>query len=261
MKTETDHFAYPAVGHCIYCGDDKAALTLEHIIPFGLGGRWELDQASCMACAKVINPFETFMARDMLRPFRAKFGFKSRKRQMPVTLPFDILDGAQTKTIELRVRDHPGILLLPQLPQPWALSGLEPFRPATFDMKFWHFPDRAGLDALQKRLGGKKVNLGLLRHDYLWRQLAKIAHAYACAELGLDGFQPLLPAMILGKDDNFTWLVGGTYDNQPKAEALHVVTLEDWVVDDLTYIVTNLQLFASLGAPLYRVVTGIRQKT
>lgn len=41
---------YQPVNVCIYCGG-TGALSDEHIIPFGLGGRWVLPKASCAECA------------------------------------------------------------------------------------------------------------------------------------------------------------------------------------------------------------------
>jgi hypothetical protein len=44
------------------------------------------------------------------------------------------------------------------------------------------------------------------------RMLAKIAHSYAVAELGVDAFEPLLPPLILGQSLDLPDHVGGTKD-------------------------------------------------
>jgi hypothetical protein len=41
------------------------------------------------------------------------------------------------------------------------------------------------------------------------RMIAKIAHAFAVADQGLDKFTPLLPDVVLGRSDNLADLIGG----------------------------------------------------
>ncbi len=43
---------YQPVGRCIFCGSEKGTMDDEHIIPFFLGGRLVLPNASCKDCAK-----------------------------------------------------------------------------------------------------------------------------------------------------------------------------------------------------------------
>ncbi len=97
--------------------------------------------------------------------------------------------------------------------------------------------------------------------------LAKIAHAFAIADQGLDKFTPLLPEIIRGEKDNFADFIGGDMIVPPAFDALHRLHLEvGWVdnVDyakrglpkDVQFLVVHVRLFAFLGTPQYHVVVG-----
>lgn len=70
---------YKSPGKCIYCGRDDTELTDEHIVPFGLGGKLVLEQASCKACAKVTGKVEGARLRAMFAPLRSRAGLPSRR--------------------------------------------------------------------------------------------------------------------------------------------------------------------------------------
>ena len=65
-------YTFPAVGHCIYCPRTDG-LSDEHIIPYGLNGRWILPQASCPSCRDKTSAIETAILRESLLPFRTAF--------------------------------------------------------------------------------------------------------------------------------------------------------------------------------------------
>ena len=93
--------------------------------------------------------------------------------------------------------------------------------------------------------------------------LAKAAHAFAVAELGVSGFTPLLPEAIL-KNPNL-WgasgledmeaLIGGLPD-QPPSDTLHEIGWNTIEARGKRCAVVVLRLFASLGAPVYLIVVG-----
>ena len=81
---------YPPVGRCIYCGDTEQ-LTIEHIIPYGLGGRIELPESSCRKCCKVTSVFEHTCLRTMYGPLRLLYDLPSRrKKKRPKTLQLKV---------------------------------------------------------------------------------------------------------------------------------------------------------------------------
>src|SRR5262245_28072773 len=70
---------YTAVKCCIYCRSEEA-LNDEHIIPFGLGGRWVLPKATCADCAKKTSSFEHTCLRTMFGPLRMFYDMPTRRR-------------------------------------------------------------------------------------------------------------------------------------------------------------------------------------
>jgi len=90
--------------------------------------------------------------------------------------------------------------------------------------------------------------------------LAKIAHALAVVEDGIDGFAPMLPHFILGNlpvpADHF---VGCLERDLPAESMLHRATLEIATLGENQpqFLVANIRLFAKFGAPQYHVVVGI----
>lgn len=68
----------PKSRECIYCGSTKD-LTVEHIIPYSLGGRIELPDGSCRNCAIATAKIEQTVARNYLSIPRAIGGVQTRR--------------------------------------------------------------------------------------------------------------------------------------------------------------------------------------
>ncbi|HZM45685.1 MAG TPA: hypothetical protein VFC14_12690 [Burkholderiales bacterium] len=86
------------------------------------------------------------------------------------------------------------------------------------------------------------------------RMLAKIAHSFAVAEIGLDNFTPFLQKMIIEGIETPSYYVGGDFTVPPAERdgAMHWVRLQP----DDNYLVATIRLFAPLGAPLYHIIVG-----
>lgn len=93
------------------------------------------------------------------------------------------------------------------------------------------------------------------RLDLFFRLLAKIAHAFATAEL--DGaFKPLLTQYIRGIDTRHPWgLIGGSA-TEPRSEKEYEISLSKIRVGFVEYVVVEIQLFARAALPKYRIVAG-----
>lgn len=88
------------------------------------------------------------------------------------------------------------------------------------------------------------------------RFLAKITHGYAVAHLGMDGFRPYLPPIILMDTEDPFRYVGGYSEPPPNSEALHQVTQGYAELNGTKFVLIRMRLFALLGAPEYLVVAG-----
>ena len=82
---------FPAVGQCIYCDAAGASIKLsdEHIIPFALGGKDILLEASCSKCARKINKgFETHCSQRLFQTIRVHHRYPTRNpKKRPTHLP------------------------------------------------------------------------------------------------------------------------------------------------------------------------------
>lgn len=113
-----------------------------------------------------------------------------------------------------------------------------------------------------------EINAALLREKYgiedgVWstpiyipsfiRMVAKIAHSFAAAELGVDSFTPFLTELILRGMDKPWFLVGGHPNPGDAGDGLHELTLE---MTDNGIFAVNVRLFAKFDPPAYKVIVG-----
>jgi hypothetical protein len=151
----------------------------------------------------------------------------------------------------VQLEDYPINLQLLKLDTPRILSGEEKMQ-TNYYMRFFS-PWKH--DVLERKYSLIKPWLSSLYAMAQCRVLAKIAHSFAVAKLGLAGFIPMLPAFILGKNDRNFYYVGGTLDKSGAGTELHELGFE---VDESNYLVVRIRLFSSLGAPVFRVVVGTK---
>jgi hypothetical protein len=88
----------------------------------------------------------------------------------------------------------------------------------------------------------------------------------AVARFGLDSFKPFLPDVILGKDTNIAYYIGGdkppTQAHDPRRPdqsvtvTEHSISLEVGNIGNKMLLVARIRLFISSGSPSYTVVVG-----
>lgn len=120
-----DRRDYAPVLRCIYCGS-SAALSNEHIFPYGLGGRWVIPNGSCHECARITSAFEGVVQRTMFGPLRMMLGMPSRrKRERPNKLPLKVRlkPGADWTFVDVDREVYPFLITLPILSLPDEITG------------------------------------------------------------------------------------------------------------------------------------------
>ena len=268
-----DDRAYSPVGSCIYCGR-KTELSTEHIIPYGLGGRWIIPESSCLPCAKKTGAFEGTCQRSILGPLRMHYNLPTRRPQeRPSTLPLKVKlkpDGAWT-TIQVDRDICPFLVLFPilDLPEEITDSRTRVSKGATA-RTFWiraaSFSDGISpgdpmtyLGELCKKLGISSVEpTAAFRVPEFFRMLAKIAHAFSVAELGGASFRSfLVPSILENKLDDSARYIGGMTANSHPSTLLHQVS-QLHCTEKPELVIVGIQLFAPLGTPTYVVVVGSR---
>ncbi|MEH3102605.1 MAG: hypothetical protein PGN12_01690 [Sphingomonas phyllosphaerae] len=265
----------PSPGRCIYCGATGVKLNEEHVIPFAIGKNATiLEEACCENCQKIIQPYEQRVLRHQLGVFRAMVEAPTRnKKDRPKVIRLPLVEIVASGTAgrdlgmrEVPIAQGPLILNLWQSPPPSILG--ETIDPANADGGPWRFIESSRADpilqAVADEQGVERVGIVLPpvnRLDYL-RSLAKTAHAYAVAELGVDSFEPFLRDVILNTSDDIAHFVG----DMPRVANLEGPTGHSFKItlgqtppelgDAGGLIVVFMQFWAELGSPPHLVVVG-----
>lgn len=254
---------YPPVGRCIYC-DSTDNLTVEHIIPFGMGGRLELPESSCPACCKITSDFEHTCLRTMYGPLRLLYDLPSRrKKSRPSKLPLKVKVKASDdwSYIDVEQERYPFLVLFPQLSMPNKLSG-ETERHGAKAKTFWirgASPSYVFKNLLQQLTIQLNVDTIMpeakAEVDRFCQMLAKIAYSYAVAELGIEAFEPFLIPHILRKElDDADDFIGCWSETEKATRNLHEISIVEMI--DKSFVIVRIRLLAKLETPTYLVVTG-----
>ena len=87
--------------------------------------------------------------------------------------------------------------------------------------------------------------------------LAKIAHSFAVAELGVGGIDPFLTDMIRHRDlSNRAGFIGGGEGNEPPSNDLHELAFDTAISSEPNVIAVRIRLLGILGTPTYHVAVG-----
>lgn len=256
---ETGDIPLGDIGRCIYCGATEG-LGTEHLIPLSLGGRHVLRRASCKACERATNRWETKISRGSFLPFRTILGMPTRRpAERPTSFPAKVMRGEEWSEENLDLTQYTAVAPFPKLPEPGAIAG----RPLTDkvqthgaigitvianDGRDRHPARRAGVDAIETAIAYEPV---------AWmRMMAKIGWGFTVAQYGLDAVEPAIVGAILGTDHNVAHYVGmlngWTLFDGPAESDLQVCVA---VIQD-GRVLSGIRLFSHQGAPEYVVVVG-----
>jgi len=256
---------YKPARQCIYCGRHATKLTQEHIIPYGLAAdSLKLPAASCERCAEKTKQFETICLRHMWWPFRTKIGAPSRGKEKPESFLMrsikvrevkadGTLDYEHGTTTSVSPERFPLIYVAFTFPAPAVLVDRDPSAPVDYAIWAAHNPDEMKALGLKDKEG---FRIAPGEPEAFSRLLAKIAHAYAAAELGLDALEPALARYIMGNPMPALKWIGGDTIVQPPRPVLHDIRWRIQQVGAINYVVVDLRLFSFLGSPQYHVVVG-----
>lgn len=253
------------MGQCIYCGSSHD-LTLEHVIPFGLGGKIELPESSCRECAKITSSFEHTCLRTMYGPLRLLYGMPSRrKKKRPSTLPLKIKQTplAEWSYTKVKQERYPFLILFPYFTAPLALANAPlPENRGASTNRFWirgaspAYVFNELLESLTKELGVYSIMPEAKSHVAQFCQmLAKIAYSYAVGELGHGAFEPyMLPGILQGELDDCDSYIGSLEKDEAPSESLHELSVGESLRSN--QVIVRVRLLAKLGTPTYFVVVG-----
>lgn len=245
---------------CIYCGATDVALSREHIIPYSLGGNLVLSKASCPDHGALTSALEREVARNTYGIYRAEQGTQSRrKRNQRSTLEAKIqVDGADFSgnrvCAEVRVADLPRMPLLVRLEEPgYFTDDMRELAPG-ITLECIDTGQSVFQELLQKLNWYQlSVDSSGIKPESFIRVLAKIAHAFSCAEYN-GNFSPLLLPVILGEAKANTYLVGG-FSPQLTQNSVPLLAREKVHNGErLLVVAISLHFFPKL--PRYQVISG-----
>ena len=261
---------FPPVGKCIYCGTTIPPLDEEHVIPLSFGGHRILPKASCRDCGAVTGADEGHCAGRMFGALKLHHKIRGRKRKTK-TKHVIVLDGNHPQGAPAKAvagDEAPGIVVFPILAPPRILLGL----PASdrIDLLGFHWwTTTEDARERQQRLVEKGFVNALAFSSFelirFLRVLAKIAHGYDVANVGLKGSDDTLTPYILRNNLNISYVVGGTPPNGtlpillqiPHADTgLHQIAPFNIVINSKPFIGVQIRLFSYLkpAPPIYTVI-------
>lgn len=260
-------FKYPAINHCIYCGNAEGKLTDEHIIPSGLNGNFILPKSSCVKCAKITSAVELRVLRGFMENGRRAMGISSRhkkhKKSSSVAVRFII--GKKRLDGQMPIEDGLHTIHLPIFTTPLALGGeakdskLDSMEIAGIDTL--HIGN--AIEAIQDHSAtGVEIQTKLDVWSFI-RMLAKIAYSHYVAERGAFPLleSPALPIAICEHSFAKRW-IGCLEDHpltRPESKALHLMDITEITGDDGSICsVVRIKLFSVISGPTYSVVVRIR---
>ena len=260
--------SYMPVGRCIYCGSPEWSagqvrkLGDEHIIPEGLGGKLLLPEASCKDCEGLTSKFELEWLRSAFYTVRVQKGLGKKKKRPPKFLPLQVQRNGRTILESVPLEKYPAMSVTLLFDHPDILSDCAPVEKVlsggvaigtlpTFGLLLKPYLDQGTISFVPPRSSATSTLLG--------RMLVKIAHSYAVAELGIDGFKPFLNQIILGTNiHHLSHYVGGTRVIPPAsndAYEIKLITIKS--IGCRPYLMVIIRLLADVqGMPEYWVVVG-----
>lgn len=253
------------IGECIYCGSKHVDLSDEHILPYSLGGKEILQQASCETCARITSQLEGSVSRNMLGSLRTALDYPTyHKKSRPPLQVVASVEGISWR-VTVEPSEYPLFVVLPQLK---LLGG-------AFD---GHCPDPpsichgAWIQPIRMIGVGKFVEIGadtitaesvIDVHSFL-RVVAKIGYCAVVWSCGFEAVQgALVVPSILGRENEIARFVGE--DPLPSehvepaeksgAEHVHDIKVRHYDLSDGSRgFVATVQLFANYSnAPRYAV--------
>jgi len=201
----------------------------------------------------------------MLHAARPYFGIKGRKsKKVASTLPV-FLGGPPAKgqaegpRKQISIADHPSLITLFRFGEADIWTGREPtLEKGVAILLIQLRPSAAKLLAQM----GAYLEIDGIRANTVALMLAKIGHAYAVAELGLSGFRPFLPDLILGRvEASPLYWVGERTPQEPPSDQLHTIKLvrqHHPEFGDLWSV--RIRLFAQKDTLTYDIVVGAALK-
>jgi len=228
-------------------------------MPQGLGGGIILPKSSCDPCRQITQKIEELCLRKMLLSYRLKTGLVQHPHEIPEEMEVWLERANTRQRITVSRKSIPDFLLMPVLSQrPGILIGQPPGPRVPYHFQL--VVNQREMQEAAAKLGGEKLHVPThIDMEAYFQMIAKIAHGFAVAILGIDGFDPYLPPLIVRRQINLiSYLIGASFDHLPVwPDALsHQVGLGLIDRDGGQLLRSRVCLFAFHQGPAYDVIVG-----
>lgn len=258
---------YAPFGKCVYCGSAKD-LSDEHIIPFGLGGRWVLPKASCDVCNVKTSRVERTCLRTMLGPLRLLYGLPSRRTdQRPEKLELKIkrTETSEWEYVPVAQDRFPFLITFPRFDEaPGFLAGSDEasYGSAATD-KFWirgASPHHDFFELLQSLVRELRVHAVMPEAKADVAAFCSMLAKIALSAMVANGGRPLpgsrLAQIAVGENmQNSRYYIGTLSGDEKPSQRLHEVSIGSVLRSGA--VVVRIRLLAKLGTPTYLVVAPV----
>ena len=260
---------YPSPDKCIYCGKNEN-LSDEHIIPYALGGNLVLEKSSCSECAAITSAFERTCLRTMYGPLRLLYDLptrrpKKRPKQLPLKVKFSP-EETEHQIVLVDQNKYPFIITFPYFDTPGIVNGNQIHQSGGPKSKrFWirgaspYYSFHGLMEKLLSELRAHEIfPESKAEVPAFCKLIAKIAHSFAVAEIGLSGFEPILePIIITDQLSNCMHYIGSAGNDEPPQNILHDLKILEF--KNINAILVKIRLLCKLGTPTYIVAVGTRK--
>jgi len=248
----------PTRNHCIYCGSRNVRLTDEHVVPYSLGGRHVLEQASCDICADVTKRFEQDVARDLWGDARAAYNAPTRRKKERATeVVLKDPDGLQSDLTVL-INDYPAVFVFYEMPRAGILDG----RAGNEDLSSAWILSALSDDKRREEFHGRSPRRLTAKFRNVpmsfGRLIAKIGYCQVLTSLSPADFDPVCLPYILGESHNLSHIVGARPDHEPPEPNVgYRLVSHRFGTDSFQVITATVRLLANCDTPTYHVVVGL----
>ena len=258
---------YAPFGKCVYCGS-ATELSDEHIIPFGLGGRWVLPKASCNVCSVKTSRVERTCLRTMLGPLRLLYGLPSRRKdQRPEKLELRIkrTEKSEWEYVPVSQERFPFLITLPSFDEaPGFLAGSDEasYGSAATD-KFWirgASPHHDFFELLESLVRELRVHVVMPEAKADVAAFCSMLAKIALSAMVANGGRPLpgsrLAQIAVGENmQNSRYYIGTLRGDEKPSQRLHEVSIGSVLRSGA--VIVRIRLLAKLGTPTYLVVAPV----
>ena len=193
----------------------------------------------------------------MLGDARISYNAPSRRRKQRKTHAILADPDNPERKVKVPYSEYPAAMIYYKLNRCGLLEGI----PDNVDLSsMWQFSaihDDAKAKGFERKFGIKLTSK--FRHvpESFARLLAKIGYCNLLCSLGPGDFRPICVPYILGRKNNPSYIVGGTFDiADPNPDLGYILDIVGFGTTERLMLLAEIRLFANAHTPTYHAVIG-----